>query len=139
MQDKLNTNQNLQEDEKQVLLDNKGRSYATGKRKNSTARVWLKKGEGKIIVNGKTSDNYFTRSALRMIINQPFEAIDSENTFDVLITVKGGGLSGQAGAIRHGISKALSIYDFEYRPILKKNRFFNKRFTCGRKKKIWFS
>ena len=61
MQDKLNTNQNLQEDEKQVLLDNKGRSYATGKRKNSTARVWLKKGEGKIIVNGKTSDNYFTR------------------------------------------------------------------------------
>ena len=136
MQDKLNTNQNLQEDEKQVLLDNKGRSYATGKRKNSTARVWLKKGEGKIIVNGKTSDNYFTRSALRMIINQPFEAIDSENTFDVLITVKGGGLSGQAGAIRHGISKALSIYDFEYRPILKKIGFLTRDSRVVERKKF---
>ena len=107
-------------------LDNKGRSYATGKRKNSTARVWLKKGSGNILVNGKSLKEYFVRPVLRMMINQPFDTISSENSFDALITVNGGGLSGQAGAIRHGISKALSIYDSEFRPALKKNGFLTR-------------
>ena len=110
----------------ETKLDSKGRAYATGKRKNSTARVWLKKGSGNILVNGKSIKDYFVRPVLRMMINQPFDTISSENSFDALITVNGGGLSGQAGAIRHGISKALSLYDSGFRPTLKKNGFLTR-------------
>ena len=91
---------------KQPILDSKGRSYATGKRKNSIARVWLKKGEGNIVINGKSIKDYFSRPVLQMIVNQPLEIIQSAGNYDVKATVKGGGLSGQAGALRHGISKA---------------------------------
>jgi len=101
-------------------LDVKGRAYATGKRKNSIARVWLKKGEGKIIINGKPVNEYFSRPVLQMIINQPIEVVNGENGYDIQATVKGGGLSGQAGALRHGISKALCLYDTGFRPPLKK-------------------
>ena len=101
-------------------LDNKERAYATGKRKNSVARVWLKKGTGKISINGKAVEKYFTRPVLQMIVNQPLEIIKSLGDYEVMATVKGGGLSGQAGAIRHGISKALTKFDIGFRPPLKK-------------------
>ena len=104
----------------QPKLDNKDRAYATGKRKNSIARVWLKRGEGKISVNGKSLDKYFARPVLQMIVNQPLELIESVGSYEISATVKGGGLSGQAGALRHGISKALSLYDISLRPALKK-------------------
>ena len=105
------------------ILDNKERAYATGKRKNSIARVWLKRGEGEISINGKKLDKYFSRPVLQMIVNQPLEVIQSVGGFEIKATVKGGGLSGQAGAIRHGISKALSLYDNNLRPALKKVGF----------------
>ncbi len=92
-------------------LDELGRAYATGRRKDSVARVWIKPGSGKITVNKREVTNYFGRAVLRMLINQPFEATDNKEKFDVMCTVKGGGLSGQAGAIRHGISRALDKYD----------------------------
>tara|TARA_B110000438_G_C15722063_1_gene610271 strand:+ start:663 stop:1091 length:429 start_codon:yes stop_codon:yes gene_type:complete len=101
-------------------LDNKDRAYATGKRKNSIARVWLKKGDGKIVINGKSIESYFSRPVLQMIVNQPLEIIQSLGNYEIKATVKGGGLSGQAGAIRHGISKALTFYDIGLRPALKK-------------------
>jgi len=99
------------EEDRQPKLDEQGRAYATGKRKESSARVWIKSGSGKIIVNGKELDHYFARPVLQMIIRQPFVAVDRENKFDVVCTVIGGGLSGQAGAVRHGISKALDNFD----------------------------
>ena len=111
---------------KESNLDNKDRSYATGKRKNSIARVWLKKGEGNISINGKALDKYFTRPVLQMIVNQPLNLIQDEEGFEIMATVKGGGLSGQAGAIRHGISKALSLYDQTNRPALKKVGFLTR-------------
>ncbi len=111
---------------KESNLDNKDRSYATGKRKNSIARVWLKKGEGNISINGKSLDKYFTRPVLQMIVNQPLETIQSTGTYDIMATVSGGGLSGQAGALRHGISKALTFYDSELRPSLKKVGFLTR-------------
>ena len=101
-------------------LDNKQRAYATGKRKNSVARVWLKKGTGKISINGKEVEKYFTRPVLQMIVNQPLEIIKSLGDYEIMATVKRGGLSGQAGAIRHGISKALTKFDIGFRPPLKK-------------------
>ena len=117
-------------------LDNKGRTYATGKRKNSTARVWLKRGKGDIVINGKKMDKYFVRPVLKMMINQPFEIINLENSFDVFITVNGGGLSGQAGAIRHGISKALTIFDTNFRPPLKSNGFLTRDSRVVERKKF---
>ena len=116
-------------------LDSKNRSYATGKRKNSIARVWLKKGEGKISINGKTLDKYFTRPVLQMIVNQPLETIQSTGSYDIMATVSGGGLSGQAGAIRHGISKALTFYDSELRPALKKVGFLTRDSRVVERKK----
>ncbi len=107
-------------------LDNKERAYATGRRKNSIARVWLKRGNGEIKINGKTIDKYFTRPVLQMIVNQPLNVIQSESGYEIMATVKGGGLSGQAGAIRHGISKALSLYDQSNRPPLKKVGFLTR-------------
>ena len=107
-------------------LDNKDRSYATGRRKNSIARVWLKRGNGDIKINGKTLDKYFSRPVLQMIVNQPLNVVQSEQGYEIMATVKGGGLSGQAGAIRHGISKALSLFDESNRPALKKVGFLTR-------------
>jgi small subunit ribosomal protein S9 len=99
--------------------DSFGRSYATGKRKNAIARVWIKPGSGKVEVNGRDISVYFARPVLRMIINQPFLVSDRLDQFDVYCTVVGGGLSGQAGAVRHGISTALTLYEPALRPNLK--------------------
>ena len=120
---------------KESNLDNKDRSYATGKRKNSIARVWLKKGDGQISINGKSLDKYFTRPVLQMIVNQPLETIQSTGTYDIMATVSGGGLSGQAGALRHGISKALTFYDSELRPALKKVGFLTRDSRVVERKK----
>ena len=120
---------------KNSQLDNKGRVYATGKRKNSVARIWLKKGEGKISINGKSIENYFSRPVLQMIVNQPLEIIQAAGNYEILATVKGGGLSGQAGAIRHGISKALSLYDLGLRPALKKVGFLTRDSRVVERKK----
>ncbi len=108
------------------VLDAQGRAYATGKRKNAVARVWLKAGTGKLIVNGREGDAYFARPVLRMILNQPFEIIDRVGKFDVWCTVAGGGLSGQAGAVRHGVSKALTYFDPAMRPPLKAQGFLTR-------------
>ena len=108
-----------QENQTENILDNKERAYATGKRKNSIARVWLKRGSGEIKINGKPVDKYFTRPVLQMIVNQPLDVVKADNSYEIMASVKGGGLSGQAGAIRHGISKALSLYDESNRPPLK--------------------
>ena len=116
-------------------LDSKERIYATGKRKNSIARVWLKKGTGNLSINGKTIENYFSRPVLQMIINQPLEIIQSPEGYDIIATVKGGGLSGQAGALRHGISKALCIYDIGLRPALKKIGFLTRDSRVVERKK----
>ena len=118
-----------------IKLDNKDRAYATGKRKNSIARVWLKKGDGKISVNGKSIENYFSRPVLQMIVNQPLEIIQSIGNYEIMATVKGGGLSGQAGAIRHGISKALTYYDPGLRPALKKVGFLTRDSRVVERKK----
>ena len=107
-------------------LDSKERSYATGRRKNSIARVWLKRGNGDIKVNGKSLEKYFSRPVLQMVVNQPLDIIQGESAFEIMATVKGGGLSGQAGALRHGISKALSLYDQSNRPALKKVGFLTR-------------
>jgi len=107
-------------------VDAQGRSYATGKRKNAVARVWIKPGSGKITVNGRGVEVYFARPVLRMLINQPFQATRSESGFDVTCTVTGGGLSGQAGALRHGISKALTYFDPALRPALKAGGFLTR-------------
>ena len=117
------------------ILDSKERSYATGKRKNSIARVWLKKGEGKISINGKSIKDYFSRPVLQMIVNQPLEIIQSVGNYDIKATVKGGGLSGQAGALRHGISKALILYDVELRKALKKVGFLTRDSRVVERKK----
>lgn len=106
--------------------DKQGRSYATGKRKDAVARVWIKAGKGNITINDKSIDQYFGRPVLKMIINQPFEVANRVNEFDVVCTVKGGGLSGQAGAIKHGISKALNEYEPELRDSLKKAGFLTR-------------
>ena len=119
----------------QPVLDNKERSYATGKRKNSIARVWLKKGEGNISINGKSIKDYFSRPVLQMIVNQPLEIIQSVGNYDIKATVKGGGLSGQAGALRHGISKALILYDVELRKALKKVGFLTRDSRVVERKK----
>ena len=118
-----------------INLDNKGRTYATGKRKNSIARVWLNKGDGKIFINGKSIKDYFSRPVLQMIVNQPLEVIESEGGYNIKATVKGGGLSGQAGALRHGISKALSLYDSGFRPALKKVGFLTRDSRVVERKK----
>ena len=100
-------------------VDKLGRSYATGKRKNAVARVWIKTGTGKVSINGQDSDKYFSRPVLNMLVNQPLELTKRKLDIDAMITVSGGGLSGQAGAVRHGISKALSLFDPNLRSTLK--------------------
>lgn len=107
-------------------VDALGRSYATGKRKDAIARVWLKSGRGQIMVNGKDAEAYFARPTLRMVINQPFAATQRVGQFDVYCTVTGGGLSGQAGAVRHGISQALGLFEPEIRPVLRSGGFLTR-------------
>jgi small subunit ribosomal protein S9 len=107
-------------------VDRQGRAYATGKRKNAIARVWLKPGPGRVVVNGKDEKIYFARPVLRMILRQPLIAAGRDGQFDVICTVLGGGLSGQAGALRHGISKALIAYEPNLRPTLKQGGFLTR-------------
>jgi small subunit ribosomal protein S9 len=116
-------------------LDAKGRAYATGKRKNAVARVWLKPGAGAVTVNGRTSEVYFARPVLRMMIAQPFGATQRLGQYDVVCTVVGGGLSGQAGAVRHGISKALTHYEPALRPTLKSGGFLTRDSRVVERKK----
>jgi len=119
----------------QPKRDAQGRSYATGKRKNAVARVWVKPGAGKFTINGRDAPVYFARPVLRMLIQQPFAAANRENQFDVTCTVAGGGLSGQAGAVRHGISRALVYYEPELRPVLKKGGFLTRDARVVERKK----
>ena len=104
---------------KEPKIDALGRSYATGRRKESTARVWVKRGSGKIQINGKDMNSYFARPVLQMLLNFVFEVTDRKDQFDVIATVKGGGLSGQAGAVRHGLSRALTLFEPDLRKPLK--------------------
>lgn len=110
----------------QPKRDELGRSYATGRRKDAVARVWIKPGTGKFIVNGRDLADYFPRPVLRMMINQPFGTVNQTDQFDVMATVSGGGLSGQAGAIRHGLSRALTYYEPSNRPALKAAGFLTR-------------
>src|SRR4051794_26160778 len=117
------------------IRDELGRSYATGKRKNAIARVWIKPGNGKIEVNGRDSPVYFARPVLRMLINQPFVVTDRLGQFDVFCNGPGGGLSGQAGAVRHGISRALTFYEPGLRPVLKHGGFLTRDSRVVERKK----
>ncbi len=115
--------------------DDFGRSYATGKRKDAIARVWIKPGSGKVMVNGKEMNSYFARPVLQMILRQPFQVAGVEDQFDVNATVKGGGLSGQAGAVKHGISKALQLYEPALRGALKSAGFLTRDSRVVERKK----
>ncbi len=116
-------------------LDKQGRAYATGKRKDAIARVWVKPGSGKIVVNDKEFVSYFARPVLQMILKQPIIAANREGQFDIVATVIGGGLSGQAGAVRHGISKALTYYEPGLRGVLKKGGFLTRDSRTVERKK----
>jgi small subunit ribosomal protein S9 len=121
---------------REPVRDALGRSYATGKRKDAVARVWIKPGSGKVTVNGKEMDAYFARPVLQMILRQPFPWPASRNEFDVMATVKGGGLSGQAGAVKHGISKALQLYEPSLRGALKAAGFLTRDSRVVERKKF---
>jgi small subunit ribosomal protein S9 len=116
-------------------LDKQGRAYATGRRKDAVARVWLKPGSGKIVINGREQDVYFARPTLRLIINQVFDITDRKGQYDVEATVKGGGLSGQAGAVRHGISTALTRYEPGLRSTVKREGFLTRDSRVVERKK----
>lgn len=118
-----------------AVRDKLGRSYATGKRKNAVARVWVKPGSGKVVVNGKDINAYFARPVLQMILKQPFTIANVEGQFDVYATVAGGGLSGQAGAVKHGISKALQLYEPALRGALKAAGFLTRDSRVVERKK----
>jgi small subunit ribosomal protein S9 len=122
-------------DSDEPKLDAQGRAYATGKRKNAVARVWIKPGSGRISVNGRDVETYFARPVLQMIIDQPFQAAGRGKQYDVLATVAGGGLSGQAGAVRHGISQALTRYEPKLRPVLKQGGFLTRDSRVVERKK----
>lgn len=121
--------------DREPVRDDLGRAYATGKRKDAVARVWIKPGSGKVVVNGKEMDVYFARPVLQMILRQPFTVAGVDGQFDVQATVKGGGLSGQAGAVKHGISKALQLYDPSLRPALKAAGFLTRDSRVVERKK----
>ena len=120
---------------REQILDKFGRAYATGKRKNAIARVWIKPGSGKITINDRDQERYFARPVLRMMIAQPMQITDRATQFDVIVTVEGSGLSGQAGAIRHGISKALTYYEPALRPALKAAGFLTRDSRIVERKK----
>ena len=121
---------------REPVRDELGRSYATGKRKDAVARVWIKPGSGKVTVNGKDQDKYFARPVLQLILRQPFQVAGVEGEFDVVATVKGGGLTGQAGAVKHGISKALQLYDPNLRGALKAAGFLTRDSRVVERKKF---
>jgi small subunit ribosomal protein S9 len=116
-------------------LDAQGRAYATGRRKNATARVWIKRGKGVITVNGKPIETYFARSVLRMLVAQPLNTANRATELDVICTVSGGGLSGQAGAVRHGLSRAMTYFEPELRGILKKAGYLTRDSRMVERKK----
>ena len=116
-------------------IDAQGRAYATGKRKNAIAKVWIKPGKGQVTINGRDQEIYFARPVLRMMIAQPFQVTDRSGQFDVIVSVQGSGLSGQAGAIRHGISKALTYYEPALRPVLKPHGFLTRDSRIVERKK----
>ena len=116
-------------------IDAQGRAYATGKRKNAIAKVWIKPGKGSITINGRDQEVYFARPTLRLIINQPFDITDRSGQYDVVATVKGGGLSGQAGAVKHGISQALSKYEPALRSTIKAAGFLTRDSRVVERKK----
>lgn len=116
-------------------LDKHGRAYATGKRKDAVARVWIKPGKGQIMVNKKDFKAYFARPVLQMLLQQPLAAANRSTQFDIIVTVAGGGLSGQAGAVRHGISKALTYFEPELRGVLKKGGFLTRDSRTVERKK----
>jgi small subunit ribosomal protein S9 len=116
-------------------IDKLGRAYATGKRKDAVARVWIKPGAGKVMVNSREVDIYFARPVLRMMIQQPLVATARAGQYDVICTVAGGGLSGQAGAVRHGLSKALTNFEPELRSVLKKGGFLTRDSRTVERKK----
>ena len=116
-------------------LDAQGRAYATGRRKDAVARVWIKPGSGKIVVNGREQEVYFARPSLRLVINQPFAVTEREGQYDVVATVKGGGLSGQAGAVKHGISQALSKFEPALRLAVKSAGFLTRDSRVVERKK----
>ena len=120
---------------REPVRDELGRSYATGKRKDAVARVWVKPGSGKVTVNGKEMNAYFARPVLQLIVRQPFGVAGVEDQFDVVATVKGGGLSGQAGAVKHGISKALQLFDPSLRAPLKAAGFLTRDSRVVERKK----
>ncbi len=116
-------------------IDALGLAYATGKRNDAVARVWIRPGTGKVTVNGRDQETYFARATLRMLVNQPFAVTKREGQYDVICTVKGGGLSGQAGAVRHGVSKALSYFEPALRGILKAGGFLTRDSRTVERKK----
>jgi small subunit ribosomal protein S9 len=120
---------------REPVRDALGRSYATGRRKDAVARVWIKPGSGKVVVNGKPINAYFARPVLQMILKQPFTVSGTEDQFDVMATVKGGGLSGQAGAVKHGVSRALQLYDPSLRGALKAAGFLTRDSRVVERKK----
>lgn len=137
MIENININEPVKREQK---LDAQGRAYATGKRKSSVSRVWIKPGSGKILINGRDQEIYFARAVLRMLIAQPFSVAGRDGQYDVFCTVTGGGLSGQAGAVRHGISKALDAFEPDLHTALKQVGFLTRdsrvveRKKYGRKK-----
>jgi len=120
---------------REPVRDAQGRAYATGKRKDAVARVWIKPGSGKVVVNGKPQNEYFARPVLQMILQQPFGITGTDGQFDVYATVKGGGLSGQAGAVKHGVSKALQLFDPMHRAALKAAGFLTRDSRVVERKK----
>ena len=116
-------------------LDKQGRAYATGKRKSAVARVWVKPGSGKITINARAIEVFFARPVLRMLIQQPLVAANRQTQYDVVCTVSGGGLSGQAGAVRHGLSKALTYYEPDLRGVLKRGGFLTRDSRVVERKK----
>jgi len=120
---------------REPVRDELGRSYATGKRKDAVARVWIRPGSGKVTVNGKELEKYFARPVLQMVLRQPFTVAGVDGEFDVMATVKGGGLSGQAGAVKHGISKALQLYEPSLRAPLKAAGFLTRDARVVERKK----
>lgn len=131
-----NTSNTEVKGERTKQIDAKGRSYGTGRRKDAVARVWVKRGSGKVTVNGRDQSIYFARQTQRLILNQPFLIVNSVGHFDVICTVKGGGLSGQAGAVRHGISRALEKFDPDLRPALKKAGMLTRDSRIVERKKV---